>query len=88
NDPYSYQEVLTDVRLPINYQSDGLFNAGSQRLPYDASNLNVVNVKVEGVNHAEFYNHPNVTNFFYNTFRGEQDIEKNEGKTPGFFIIR
>ncbi|MCX8481008.1 MAG: hypothetical protein ORN58_03725, partial [Sediminibacterium sp.] len=23
NDPYSYQEVLTDVRLPINYQSDG-----------------------------------------------------------------
>ena len=86
NDPAAYQQVLTDVQLPINYQSDGLFNAGSQRLPYDASNPNVVNVKVEGVNHAEFYNHPNVTNFFYNTFTGNQRDE-NQQLTSQFFNL-
>ena len=89
NDPAAYQQVLTDVQLPINYQSDGLFNAGSQRLPYDASNPNVVNVKVEGVNHAEFYNHPNVTNFFYNTFTPGLTVNGIEdGFINPFFKIR
>ena len=66
--------------FPINYQSDGLFSAGAQRLKEDINDFNydgnqkrnshVVNLPADGANHAELLNHPSVTTWFYNIFIG------------------
>ena len=78
--PTCYENVLRDVSYPINNESDGLFNAGTQRIPEDPDDrLKVINLPVSGVNHAEFFNHPNMTKRFRNIFelRYIQGKEKN-----------
>jgi hypothetical protein len=72
SDPTCFETVVSTVTFPINNQSDGLFNAGTQRIPTDPFNSrHVVNEQVDGVNHREFYNHTNMTAKFREIFRGE-----------------
>ena len=40
--PSCYSNITTTVYYPINYESDGLFNAGTQRLPEDPSDFEYV----------------------------------------------
>jgi hypothetical protein len=63
--------VVSTVSFPINNESDGLFNAGTQRIPTDPfDQSHVVNLRVDGVNHREFYNHRNMTQLFNDIFSG------------------
>ena len=79
-DPNCFETISTVVSLPINYESDGMFNAGTQRIPLDPDdNTHVVNREVRGVNHREFFNHPSMTQEFRTIFAG------NSGANP-FFI--
>jgi hypothetical protein len=79
-DPNCFTIMPQSVSFPINNQSDGLFNAGTQRIPLDPnSGTHVVNRQVNGVNHREFFNHPSMTQEFTTIFAG------NSGADP-FFI--
>jgi pimeloyl-ACP methyl ester carboxylesterase len=72
SNPSCFENVPYEVSLPINNQSDGFFNAGTQRIindPLDQSH--VVNIPAEKVNHREFYNHPKMTQIFQDIFRGD-----------------
>ncbi|MDZ7880438.1 MAG: hypothetical protein U5L45_22365 [Saprospiraceae bacterium] len=71
SNPTCFENAVVDVLMPINNESDGLFNAGTQRIPNDPfDERHVVNERVDGVNHREFYNHFNMTAKFREIFNG------------------
>jgi hypothetical protein len=76
-DPNCFAIVPTPISFPINNQSDGLFNAGTQRIPTDPnSNTHVVNLPVLSVNHREFFNHSNMTTVFTQIFAGTSSADR------------
>jgi hypothetical protein len=69
--PNCFAFVPQTISFPINNESDGLFNSGTQRIPLDPNNsFHVVNLPVLGVNHREFFNHSNMTTVFTQIFSG------------------
>jgi hypothetical protein len=81
-DPNCFANLPQTVWFPINNQSDGLFNAGTQRIPTDPNNpSHVVNLPVEGVNHREFFNHPAMSQAFTAIFAGQRGVNQ-------FFLIQ
>jgi hypothetical protein len=76
-DPNCFNIVQTPISFPINNESDGLFNAGTQRIPTDPnSTTHVVNLSVLGVNHREFFNHQNMTTRFTQIFGGTSGADR------------
>jgi pimeloyl-ACP methyl ester carboxylesterase len=77
SDPTCFETVVSTVSFPINNESDGLFNAGTQRIPTDPFDpSHVINLQVDGVNHREFYNHSSMTQRFQQIFRGETEANR------------
>jgi PGAP1-like protein len=75
--PGHYENVSITYQIPINYESDGFINAGSQRLLNDALDpSHIVNEKVNGVNHLEFYNRRNMTIEFKSILKGQTNANQ------------
>ncbi|MCX8481597.1 MAG: hypothetical protein ORN58_06740, partial [Sediminibacterium sp.] len=94
-DPSSYIDIPILCTIPVNNESDGLFGTATQRIPYDYNEgpeNKVINIRAEGVNHAEFYNHPEMTKIYTSILFGEQVGEGRYGKInqriPNFFDVR
>ena len=70
-DPNCFENAVYPIYIPINNESDGLFHAGTEQIPNDPlSTDHVVNLRVEEVNHQEFFNHRNMTQLFRDIFEG------------------
>jgi hypothetical protein len=71
-DPNCFTMMQVPIQFPINYQSDGLFNAGTARIPTDPNDeRHVINLPVDGANHQELLNHRNMTIRFREIFSGQ-----------------
>jgi pimeloyl-ACP methyl ester carboxylesterase len=71
-DPNCFTMMQIPIQFPINNQSDGLFNAGTARIPTDPNDeRHVINLPVDGANHQELLNHRNMTIRFREIFSGQ-----------------
>jgi hypothetical protein len=75
--PNCWATMPVEINFPINNESDGLFNAGTARIPTDPNDArHVVNERVEGANHQELLNHFRMTRKFSDIFAGRTNADR------------